>query len=57
MKKGLEIKCPTVPNFIKVGEQGISVAEFTEDELKGIGKMWTASLLENARKRKLSDKK
>jgi hypothetical protein len=56
----VEIETPTVPNFIfiNVGSQrtGHSVADFSVEELKEIGRKWTESLVANAaNKRKLEN--
>lgn len=51
--KTIEIEVPTIPNYIRVGKQMIEVANFTEDEIKAIGKAWTEKLLEKQKRGKL----
>lgn len=46
--KKLEVKTPMVPNFLQVGKQVISIAEFSEEELESIGKSWTIRLIARA---------
>ena len=53
MKKELTVHLPIVPNFIKVGTEDVPVADFTEAELKEIGKEWTVKLLEKAKNRSI----
>ena len=51
MEKKVKVNIPKVPNFIKVGNEFISVTEFTEDELNEIGKEWTAKLIARSKDR------
>ncbi len=51
MKKKVEVTLPTTPNFIKVGNGYISVLDFTEKELKEIGRKWTEELIAKRRKK------
>lgn len=55
-KLTLKIKLPSVPNFILLAgdsNTSISVAEFSDEELKKIGELWTAELIKNAEKKRL----
>lgn len=52
LEKKFTITIPSTPNFIKVGEQNLSVAEFTEHELRAIGRAWTDELLKSAKKKR-----
>lgn len=51
-----KIVTPTVPNFIKVevGKESVmlSVAEFSEEELKKIGEEWTQDLITKSKRLK-----
>lgn len=48
MKKHIEVVVPSVPNFLKVGTQTVSVAEFSNNELRQIGREWTEKLIKRA---------
>lgn len=49
------VEIPTVPNFLRVGEDQIfSVELFSERELRRLAKRWTDALVERARVRKVS---
>jgi len=52
MEKSLEVKIPSTPKFIFVRNMPISIAEFTDDELRKIGEMWTETLIAKAREGK-----
>jgi hypothetical protein len=45
---------PRVPNFL-CSEQGqmIDVADCTDNGLRGLGRAWTAALIDNARQRRI----
>ena len=40
IKKEEQVEIPSIPKFIKVGKKWWSIKDFTEDELKTIGKAW-----------------
>lgn len=40
------VRIPEPPNFLKVGNQMIEIANFTVKELKEIGRIYTENLLE-----------
>lgn len=48
MEKSFKVAIPTVPNFLKVNTNTLSIAEFTEKELREIGKEWTEALVTRA---------
>lgn len=49
----VQVVVPRPPNYLRAPGGGVfDVAQFTEEELRVIGEAWTASLLENAKKRK-----
>ncbi len=54
MKKAVEVHIPEPPNFIMIGEdrKAMSIAKFTDDELKEIAKEWTDKLLKKAKERR-----
>lgn len=55
MKKILEvnIEIPMTPNFIRYGERkNLPIADFTEKELREIGKQWTENLVKAAKKKR-----
>lgn len=54
-----EIQTPTTPNFIQVRigkdqSTTVPISDFSEEELREIGKKWTEDLVASARKRKLN---
>jgi len=49
MEKKITVHCPLVPNFIKTDYEMISIADFTEDELREIGKEWTEELIKKSK--------
>lgn len=51
LEKILTVTVPMTPNFLKVGESYVPVQNFTNNELKAIGKEWTAKLISKANKR------
>lgn len=55
MKKAVEVHIPSVPNFIMVGDdkKAVSTQNFTEDELREIGKEWTEKLVKHAKAKRL----
>lgn len=52
LTKKLEVKLPTTPNFITVGEHTLSIAEFSEPELRAIGRAWTDELVKAGKKKR-----
>ena len=58
MKKALEVQCPSTPNFIKLsdGNSMLPISEFTDKELRGIGKMMGEKMVEIATKRRKQKK-
>ena len=49
MKKEIDIQIPRVPNFLLTRSQiSISVAEFSDDELRKVGYEWTDKLIVRA---------
>jgi len=61
LTKRMSVELPTMPNFLKVsetfGENGIkdhtvSVIEFTDQQLREIGKNWTEALVEHAKEKR-----
>lgn len=54
MKALMEFEVPQVPNFLKPKgfTDAISIARFSDDELKEIAAEWTKSLLATAQKRR-----
>lgn len=54
MEKKLAVVIPMVPNFITVGRETFPISDFTERELREIGKEWIEKLIMHAEtKRKL----
>ena len=51
MKIEKEVTIPSVPNFIKVGNESYGIEEFSNVELREIGKEWTQKLVERAEER------
>lgn len=52
MKTEVEVKIPMIPNFILVGNESISIAHFTDKQLREIGKEWTEKLIEHAKSKR-----
>ena len=52
LQKKFTVTIPSVPNFIKVGEQSLSIADFSEAELRAIGRAWTEDLLKAGKKKR-----
>ena len=52
LTKTFHITVPSVPNFITVGPEKMSIAEFSEEELKAIGAEWTTALIKAARSKR-----
>lgn len=52
LEKKFTIMIPSTPNFIKVGEQNLSIADFSEAELKAIGRAWTDELIKAGKKKR-----
>lgn len=51
-EKKLAVTIPSVPNYIMVGKQMHSVALFSDDELREIGKEWIEKLVMHAREKR-----
>lgn len=49
MEIKLKAHIPHTPNFIKVGENMIELADFSDEDLRQIGKEWTELLIAKAR--------
>lgn len=58
MKASDLVQVPMVPNFLilKGTKIPVSVAGFTDKELRSIGKEWTEKLIENAAKKREQEK-
>jgi len=63
MEKSIEVEIPAIPSFIKLNlgtkntqenYNNIPIQDFTDSELKKIGKEWTEKLLEEAAKKRKS---
>lgn len=53
IKVTVAVECPRVPNFLKMGrEVAIDIKEFSDDELREIGRQWTIELLKAAHQRR-----
>lgn len=53
IKVTVNVECPRVPNFLKLGrEVSIDIKEFSDDELREIGQQWTIQLLKTAHQRR-----
>lgn len=49
----ITIEVPDTPNFLRYGDRKVlPISDFTEAELREIGKQWTESLVKKAKKRK-----
>lgn len=47
------IEVPDTPNFLRYGDRKVlPISDFTEAELREIGKQWTENLVKKAKKRK-----
>lgn len=51
MKIEQEVEIPMTPNFIKVGDTHKPITDFTDDQLREIGKEWTEALVKKSRTR------
>lgn len=51
MKIQVEVNIPTTPNYIRVGGKLKPITDFTDSELREIGKEWTQALVEKSRRR------
>lgn len=56
MQKSIQIEIPRPPNFIRTDYKTIPIENFTDEELRDIGKEWTDNLIKNAHQRKKSPK-
>lgn len=53
IKREQKICLPSLPNFIRdETEKAISIADFTEEQLREIGKQWTEALVRKAKTKK-----
>lgn len=52
MQKSIQINIPKPPNFISTDYKTIPIENFTDDELRDIGKEWTENLVKNAQDRR-----
>jgi hypothetical protein len=53
-----KIQVPRAPNYILTGDGGnFHVRSFTNSELKQIGELWTKKLIQNARGKRVRNKK
>lgn len=50
MDKKMKVAIPMTPNFIRVGDNFISIKEFDENELIEIGREWTKELIKKSKK-------
>jgi hypothetical protein len=56
VQKKIAVVIPQTPSFIQVGTQWHSVSDFTDGELREIGKKWIEKLVDKAKqKRKMKD--
>jgi hypothetical protein len=56
MKKILEVKIevPLTPSYLRYGDRKtLHISEFSEEELKQIGKEWTAELIRRSKKKEI----
>lgn len=51
MKLTIGVEIPSVPNFIKTNIGMLPISDFSEKELRNIGKDWTKLLIEKRSKR------
>lgn len=55
MEKKIKFKLPMLPNFVMAegnSQYSTDIKDFTDEELKQIGKEWTEALLAHAQKRR-----
>lgn len=50
--KAVKVHTPNRPNFIRVGSEYVSIAEFSDEDLRRIGKAWTQLLVHDANKKR-----
>ena len=50
----IEVHVPMTPNFLLTGDDNkpVSISNFTEKELREIGRQWTAKLIEKAKSKR-----
>ena len=49
----VKIQCPSVPNFVRdENDRVFPVSSLTDDEIRQLGKEWTARLIERAKFRR-----
>jgi hypothetical protein len=55
--KTIEIKIPSIPNFIRVGKNNevYPIKDFTETELREIGEEWTRQLIEKGKSKNFNN--
>lgn len=54
MKKEIKIKIPSVPNFLLLDigyATSIPISDFTEEQLREVGKEWTNELIIKSRRK------
>jgi hypothetical protein len=58
----VKVKTPAAPDYLRIADSHgrtdstlVNVGDLTDDELKEVGKAWTAQLLENAHKARKCD--
>ena len=49
MKIQIDVEIPSIPSFIKVGNDSRSIKDFSEEELRQIGIEWTDKLVERSK--------
>jgi len=52
LTKKFSVVIPARPNFITVGEQKLSIADFSESVLRAIGREWTTELVKEGKKKR-----
>lgn len=40
----IQIECPGVPNYVKVGQNTVHIADLTDEILDAVGNKWTEKL-------------
>ena len=50
MEKKIRIQCPTIPNYLKIVgmDEGISIKDCTEAELREVAAEWTEELIKKS---------
>lgn len=52
LKKEVPISIPSLPSFIKVGKEQVSISELKDNELEAIGAEWTKELILSAKRKR-----